>query len=323
MKKLAIGLCLLVGLICRSDAQLNGEYEYDIGYEFEEGIYCLKNGAEYYLHFSFADPDMIFLLGAQCRHDPKTGLFSINGNTDFEQNNGQIWPNNFNTSLPFTDRFSLSSAPTTISGKTYTNKRSGKPVFDISGIIQLIGQYDVGGESEEILVAIKKGLLSFRGKGLDAENAYDSLGSAVMVGGSAPLANKTTKKFGRQIPLNGFDWGKRLIWGGGGNVDSIYLYLDLSTTGGKILGNGEVYYQSIVSPDSPFENSYYPPLDDESKLWKYSVKGTSKNGIATLNLTGLGVINGLKATIYIDEDTEEIIPNGKNSITLYGQTIKY
>jgi hypothetical protein len=41
------------------------------------------------------------------------------------------------------------------------------------------------------------------------------------------------------------------------------------------------------------------------------------------NLTGLGVINGLKATIYIDEDTEEIIPNGKNTITLYGQTIKY
>ena len=123
------------------------------------------------------------------------------------------------------------------------------------------------------------------------------------------------------------------IWDGEGledelvtlkRYDSMYLYLDLKTYGSTVSGIAELYmmYQltNLTNYTVVYER-YYP--EDEAKYGKYSVKGTRKNGIATLNLTGLGVIKGLKATIYIDEDTEEIIQNGKNSITLYGQTIKY
>ena len=106
---------------------------------------------------------------------------------------------------------------------------------------------------------------------------------------------------------------------------SLYLNLDIETNGSAITGTAELYTAGTTAKASGevTQSWFYPLSSEEAKWWKYSVKGTSKNGIATLNLTGLGVIKGLKATIYIDEDTEEIIQNGKNSITLFGQTIKY
>jgi len=103
------------------------------------------------------------------------------------------------------------------------------------------------------------------------------------------------------------------------------LNLDIQTNGSIITGTAELFKNGITYKASGevTQSWFYPLSSEEAKWWKYSVKGTSKNGIATLNLTGLGVIKGLKATLYINEDTEEIIPNGKNSITLYGQTIRY
>jgi len=327
MKKLTIGLFLLVGIICRSEAQLNGEYGYDIAEVFGKSIYCNEDGSNYELGM-VANGDL--KLGTTSIHNPITGAFRVTGNTDFGEGSNESQPMEFNPSLPDTDYFVLSSSPTIVSGRTYTNKKTGRAVFDISsGSIGLVGQYDVGVDTE-VLVGIKKGSLGFKGNNLDLETAMEGDGVNLIVNGSAVLNNRTTKRFKNTLPFYFGYWGNEPYYLNGetySHYSSFYLNLDVTTTGSNVTGSAEAYYAFTTTDlDTGDSNSSYfpdPPQTDESKWWKYSVKGTSKNGIATLNLTGLGVIKGLKATIYIDENTEEIIPNGKNSITLYGQTIKY
>ena len=48
MKKLAIGLCLLVGIICRSEAQLDGEYTYtyDLLETFNKNFLIMRDYTE-------------------------------------------------------------------------------------------------------------------------------------------------------------------------------------------------------------------------------------------------------------------------------------
>lgn len=323
MKKLTIGLFLLVGLICRSDAQLNGSYYYNITETFGKSI-------GFFLDGDIADgdlsnpielcvpmyPNINIAVGSVVIHNPKTGLFTIRGQSDFSISGGtdseyntEFMPMYLNPLLPDTDYFYLSSAPTIINGKTYTDKTTRRPKMDVSGQINLIGDYDVGTTTKE-LINIIKGAVTLKASKLDMENAFYD-GVNVKVAGAVSLKNRPAKRFNSTLQL----WGN--VWWIEGAPRELGLELnDITTSGSVIKGSAELTANG--------ENDFIYPYDgDESKWWKYSVKGTSKNGIATLNLTGLGVIKGLKATIFIDENTEEIIPNGKNSITLYGQTITY
>jgi hypothetical protein len=336
MKKLACGLFLFIGLICRSDAQLDGEYTYDIASTFGKDFHFYEDdnyesyGGVCYLWFS-ENTGIALVVGTEAVHNPKTGAFRISGQSDFGDGASKVTPAYLNPLLPNTDDLVLTSATTTIIGKTYTSKSTGKPTIDISsGLIKMTGQYDVG-SSSAVLVGIKSGSVSFKKSGIDSETAMD-VGVSLKVSGSAVLNNRQVKKFNSAGDyLSG-------LYGGYPSSDSyesggvtynyyasLYLNLDIQTNGSAIAGTAELYTNGTTSKASGEVTQYwfYPLSSEEAKWWKYSVKGTSKNGIATLNLTGLGVIKGLKATIYIDEDTEEIIQNGKNSITLYGQTIKY
>jgi hypothetical protein len=329
MKKLAAVLCLFVGIICRSDAQLNGDYGFNISETFGKsiGFYLdgdIVNGGNL-SPFDLLVPmyaNINIGVGSAVIHNPKTGLFTIRGQSEFSISGGtdseyntEFMPMYLNPLLPDTDYFYLSSAPTIINGKTYTDKTTRRPKMDVSGQINLIGDYDVGTYDEE-LVNIIKGAVTLKASKLDIENAfYDAVN--VKVAGAVSLKNRTAKRFNSTLEL----W-----YNGWWVVDaprSLRLDLnDITTSGSAIKGSAEVYgfYEDTDNAENSF---FYPYAGDESKWWKYSVKGTRKNGIATLTLTGLGVIKGLKATIYINEATEEIIPNGKNAITLYGQTITY
>lgn len=107
--------------------------------------------------------------------------------------------------------------------------------------------------------------------------------------------------------------------------ENLWLDLNVSTSGSKISGTAKAYYFAIVDYENTEDDwmTIWPKSETPANEFTYSVKGTRRNGIATLNLTGLGVIKGLKATLHIDESTEEIVQNGKNSIKLYGQTVTY
>ena len=336
MKKLTFGLFLFVGLICRSDAQLDGEYTYDIASTFGKDFHFYEDdnyesyGGVGQLWF-YDNPTIVLSVGTEAVHNPKTGAFRISGQSDFGDGATKVTPIYLNPLLPNTDDLVLTSATTTIIGKTYTSKSTGKPMIDISsGLIKMTGQYDVG-SSSAVLVGIKSGSVSFKKSGIDSETAMD-VGVSLKVSGSAVLNNRQVKKFNSSGDyLSGLNGGYPFsdsYESGGVTYNyyaSLYLDLDIETNGSAITGTAELYTNGTTSKASGEVTQYwfYPLSSEEAKWWKYSVKGTSKNGIATLNLTGLGVIKGLKATIYIDENTEEIIPNGKNSITLYGQTIKY
>jgi len=336
MTKLAFGLFLFVGLICRSDAQLDGEYTYDIASTFGKDFHFYEDdnyesyGGVCYLWFS-ENTGIALVVGTEAVHNPKTGAFRISGQSDFGDGAGKVTPAYLNPLLPNTDDLVLTSATTTIIGKTYTSKGTGKPMIDISsGLIKMAGQYDIG-SSSVVLVGIKSGSVSFKKSGIDSEAAMD-VGVSLKVSGSAVLNNRQVKKFNSSGDyLSGLNGGYPFsdsYESGGVTYNyyaSLYLNLDIQTNGSAIVGTAELYTNGTTSKASGEVTQYwfYPLSSEEAKWWKYSVKGTSKNGIATLNLTGLGVIKGLKATIYIDEDSEEIIQNGKNSITLYGQTIKY
>ena len=334
MKKLAIGLCLLVGIICRSEAQLDGEYTFDIASTFGKDFHFYEDANDesygvFDLWFS-ESPGIALRVGTEVVHNPKTGAFAIKGQSDFGDGASKVTPAYLNPLLPNTDDLVLTSATTTIIGKTYTSKSTGKPTIDISsGLIKIAGQYDIG-SSSVVLVGIKSGSVSFKKSGIDSETAMD--GVLLNVSGSAVLKNRQVKKFNSSGDyLSGLYGGYPFSdsYESGGIVynsyASLYLNLDIQTNGSIITGTAEFYKHLTTSKATGeiIQELFYPLSSEEAKWWKYSVKGTSRNGIATLNLTGLGVIRGLKATIYIDEDTEEIIQNGKNSITLYGQTIKY
>jgi hypothetical protein len=335
MKKLAFGLFLFVGLICRSDAQLDGEYTYNIANTFGKDFHFYEDANDesygvFDLWFS-ENPSIVIRVGTKAVHNPKTGAFIVSGQSDFGDGASKVTPSYLNPLLPNTDDLVLTSATTTIIGKTYTSKSTGKPMIDISsGLIKIVGQYDIG-SSSVVLVGIKNGSVSFKKSGIDSKTALND-GLSLKVSGSAVLNNRQVKKFNSSPNFFSGMFGDLPYSSSSSDSDgtiynsysSLYMNLDIQTNGSAIKGTAEIYKYFSFSKATTGEVTqewFYP--SEEAKLWKYSVKGTSKNGIATLNLTGLGVIKGLKATIYIDEDTEEIIQNGKNTITLYGQTIKY
>ena len=280
---------------------------------------------------------------ATCNHDPKNGSLTIRGTTDFitRDNEGsylnEIYPSDLNASLDG-DSWSLTDPPITITGKTYTDRKTQKSLLDLLGTITLKGTYTVADKPES---NIKKGSLTFKASKLDCNRLYrDTNGEGVptiRITGSATLASKQSKKFDvSDIQLDTLYWGGPSFYSRTEKdadhsyaetvTEDFWLELNVSTTGSKLTGTANVYYLSSSERDDPSLpdfHIYWPDPETPANEFTYSVKGTSKNGIATLNLTGLGVIKGLKATIYIDEDTEEIIQNGKNTITLYGQTIKY
>jgi len=349
---LAVGPPLMVPF--KGQAQLNGRYSFDIGrtfrtspYCFEKSIYPKRFGAfqdySFYLfQLSPKKEKYLYFPVDTCAvaHDPKKGTFIIKAKPNFNGNSfpfpdldnythkTKIFPSDFNADL-VNDSWSLNTENCNMKvvGRTYTDKITKKSVLDIvSGSITLKGTYTARnlGESE-----ILRGSLGFRTTGLDCDRllnayAYDWTGVPLKISGSLTLKNKDVKKLGTsESTLNGLSWGGNYKVGGGGNyVESFSMNLDVKTNGNKVSGIAKVYYHYRNEElDDP--NSQFPDPKNPDNEFTYSVKGTSKNGIATLNLTGLGVIKGLKATIYIDENTEEIVQNGKNSITLYGQTITY
>ena len=329
-------LVLLLALSYRCEAQLNGEYTYNIAETFgkdfhfyEDGNYDESYGGVFGLWFS-ENPDIVLRVGTEVVHNPKTGAFRVSGQSDFGDGASKVTPAYLNPLLPNTDYLVLTSATTTIIGKTYTSKSTGKPIIDISsGLIKIAGQYDIG-SSSGVLVGIKNGSVSFKKSGIDSKIALND-GLSLKVSGSAVLNNKQVKKFNSSPNFFSGMFGDLPYFSSTSDSDgniynyysSLYMNLDIQTNGSAIKGTAEIYtYGTFSKATGEITQEWFYP-SEEAKLWKYSVKGTSKNGIATLNLTGLGVIKGLKATIYIDEDSEEIIQNGKNSITLYGQTIKY
>jgi hypothetical protein len=345
MKKLAFGLFLFVGLICRSEAQLNGEYSFEISDIFGTSPFCFEDGQDnsdfFSLYPSSSSHDLQFL-NSQTSHNPKTGAFTITGQLDFnryftssippfDRTNLYVYPEDFNGAF-VGDDWDLEPAPTRIIGRTYTDKRTKRSLIDFSsGTITLKGDYLPAGGDSESWIKITKGSLTFRARGLDCDDIYsvsDPL-PPVQVTGSVILANRQTKRLNTsQAEITGLDWGGDWYF----NVTDDYsamsgfeLNIDVTTSRNTVSGSAKIfYYYLYVSRISDYVyTEIYPDRSTPAKEFVYSVKGTSKNGIATLNLTGLGVIKGLKATIYIDENTQEIIPNGKNSITLYGQTIKY
>jgi len=151
----------------------------------------------------------------------------------------------------------------------------------------------------------------------------------VQVTGSVNLANRQTKRLNTsQAEITGLYLGGDWYF----NVTDDYsatsgfeLKIDVTTSGNTVSGSAKIFYHYLyVSLTSDYVyTDIYPDRSTPAKEFVYSVKGTRRNGITTLNLTGQGVIRGLKATLHINEETEEIVQNGKNSITLYGQTITY
>jgi len=315
---------------------LDGEYDYDIANTFGKDFHFYEDdnyesyGGVCQLWFS-ESPSIVLSVGTEAIHNPKTGAFRVSGQSDFGDGASKVTPAYLNPLLPNTDDLVLTSATTTIIGKTYTSKSTGKPMIDISsGLIKIAGQYDIG-SSSVVLVGIKNGSVSFKKSGIDSETALAD-GVSLKVSGSAVLNNKQVKKLNSSpdfvsVMGGGYPYSDSYESGGVtyNYYASLYLNLDIQTNGSIITGTAELFKNGITYKASGevTQSWFYPLSSEEAKWWKYSVKGTSKNGIATLNLTGLGVIKGLKATLYINEDTEEIIPNGKNSITLYGQTIRY
>jgi hypothetical protein len=343
MKQLAIGLCLLVGIICRSEAQLDGNYTIEMAGYFDNFLFYRDGNYEttslgHVCTLSFvevndyADRWFDINVGTEVVHNPKTGAFKISGQSDFGDGAREVYPYHLNPLLPDTDAFYLASATTTIIGKTYTSKSTRKPTIDISsGLIKIAGQYDVGIDSQD-LVNIVNGSVSFKKSGIDLEKADVGL-LPLKISGSVVLNNKRVKKFNSSADYGSGIEGSEYPLGYPFNYVSSYLILDIKTEGSAITGTAEIQIVR-TKKNSDYEiieqEVLYPLRSNEAKWWKYSVKGTRKNGIATLNLTGLGVIKGLKAAIYLDDYPQDtspnaiyMIPNGKNTITLYGQTIKY
>jgi len=358
MKKLVFGLFLFVGLICRSEAQLDGEYTFDVAKTFNNSPYVMLDSStfdegvipEFLLVISGVEAGIWPQSKILQAHNPKTGVFSLKGDCEYldvnfikELNLGAGWIDHKPSCL-----FSCS-------GKTYLNKKSSKLVFDISGVVDIKGVYNSPQYDE---CKIKKGTVNFSGRGLDLLNSKYELEDTsrnrpqVSVNVLINIEKEGIKKSNRFGTVYWSSFGGKAILDaqttdyyfiGGENDDPLdpknykevsgkySESMQLNLSGMKLLGleyNGfaEIFYMNKFVADNSDDTSYghdYVYPETPAKKLRYSVKGTSKNGIATLNLTGLGVIKGLKATIYIDEDTEEIIQNGKNSITLYGQTIKY
>lgn len=349
MTKLAFGLFLSVGLICRSDAQLNGEFTYDIADTFGTSPYIFQDLApgewsEWYRIFDLrmTDNSIVIPVGTIV-HNPLNGNYSLNGSVNFVTTDyagiyvDQIFPAALNPQLAG-DYWSISTSSTIkVLGKTYTDKKSKRSLLDISlGTITLRGSYTPADQAEK---NITKGLLAFKASKLDCERLYNYFNytepAKIRLSGSVTLGKYETKKLdNKNVELTGLAWGGPSLYyesREGNEYDSdtfqsFFLDLNVTSSGSRVTGTAKVYYlfsADYIDPNKETIYTYFPSSETPAKEFNYSVKGTRKNGVATLNLTGLGVIKGLKATIYINDSTQEIIQNGKNSITLYGQTITY
>lgn len=142
---------------------MDGEYLYDIGSAFNGVIYYFEdgNGDAYPTGVFEAWPADIYLLGAGSSvvHNPKTGAFTISGESFFDD----VTPTDLNIAIPITDSFDILSTTTKITGKTYQNKSTKRPILAINGSILFGGNYDVGVASDQ-WVQIKKGAFQFQEK---------------------------------------------------------------------------------------------------------------------------------------------------------------
>ena len=261
-------------------------------------------------------------------HDPKTGQLAGTGGTDFTE----LIPSEINPLIDSGESLVISSSKSTLSGKTYTDK-SGVGRIDFSQTTQLNGTYYIN----QTGLPFQKGLIAFSTKGALIDEISDDVGKLLQIKGSISLnKGKIKRSFNNSCAVGlwlentdlpyTYTYRDELFPDLGFDMyGSLYLDLNLSTARSAVSGTAKIYYQFLTdyTPTSSSSDSVDTQPDDSGYTLTYSVKGSSKNGISTLNLTGLGKIKGLKATLYINEDTEEIIPNGKNSITLYGQTIRY
>ena len=337
-----LAVCVLLALPPKGEAQLNGEYNFEVSRIFENSPFAFLEGnfkdgshLQFCLDFQGATPESGRKFGSNDEiiiHNPRNGSFTINATTYF----WNIMPVEFNPIFE-NDSWSFeNNVPFQIIGKTYTNRKTRKSCMDISsGRIDMAGGlYFSGVDGNEML--IRQGQLTFRARNLDCHkimnpDLYTEEEKFILpLTGKILLQNKKKVTLGTTLVMpTGLFWGGESLDinnpGDGHMIHcGLHLYLNISTNPKGIGGSAKLKYQYSINyitqegyPDPRYEGW------ETFKEFNYSVKGTRKNGIATLNLAGLGVIMGLKATIYIDEESEEIIQNGKNSITLYGQTITY
>jgi len=330
MKKFVFGLLLFVGLICSSDAQLNGEYTYtyDLLKIFNKDFIIMRDytGNDSGSVFNLISGDGNYFGLDNLSHNPKSGLVSMAG-SGWE--GYSVSADTFDSRLGSDQSFTFSSLALKILGKTYSQKKTLKPVFDVSsGNADWKGLYSVNVDGYEDEV-IAKANTSFKATGLDASLLCDTgvnistksvikfqAGGVFKASSSLPLLKAYEDSY---LPY--------LLTGEDGSTYTYSLYItlnNLQTKKGKITGSAEISVTCAYVSANGEEGTFIDYPDSEGQTgWQYALSGTSKKGVSTLSLNGLGVIKGLKGTLYINESTQEIIPNGKNTITLYGQTIKY
>jgi hypothetical protein len=334
-------LVLLLALICRSNAQLNGEYTYDVAKIFQSSIAALifpskaaRDNAKSVGCIYVGGLNIAFCLNWS--HDPKTGRFTGSGPLEI----AGFYPSSINRTINPQDYVVIKKSKTTLSGKTYTLNAVGNynlQCADLSLTTKFDGTYIT---AQKTSYNFKNGLLSFSKNG-NQPHDLDEGGDPTQLRGFIPLGGKNIKinidsgYYESRVTLSmiGVDYpfsydgirGEGEYSEGSDIYNSLYLRLKLKTVGSKVKGTASIFFKESTEwapgTGKPYEEYIYP--NNDGYLFSYNVSGTSNNGFSTLFLTGTGRIKGLKATIYIKEDTQEILPNGKNSITLYGQTIRY
>lgn len=323
-------------------AQLNGEYTYDIAKIFQSSIPALtypgkaaRDDAKFL--GSIEVGGMNFGFCSSWSHDPKTGRFTGSGPLEL----AGFYPANINHAINPEDYVVIEKSKTTLSGKTYTSKAVGNHnlgCVDLSLTTTFDGTYTA---AQKTSYNFKNGLLSFSKNG-NQPHDLDDVGDPTQLRGFIPLGGNNIKinidsgYYESRVILSmigvDYPYSYKGIWGVGGELSegydeykSFYLKLNLKTERSKVKGTANVFYKETKewapATGKPDEEYIYP--DDDGYLFSYNVSGFSKSGFSSLTLTGTGKIKGLKAILYIREDTQEILPNGKNSITLYGQTITY
>lgn len=324
-------LSLLLIVQPKSEAQLNGEYTYDIANIFSKTIttttfkgdasrlYITSLGNVFFMNDGYLE------FCSAWSHDPKTGQIKGSG-----QAGVNFSPSDANQSIDASESIEITKSKSILSGKTYTDK-SGVARIDFSQTTQLEGTYfTANGEA----LKFNKGLITFSTKGTPID-AFEGPGNPLKIKGSFPLrGGKIKRLFEEQYDVNLCITGYDLPYSDSYRTDpdlgydlyaSLYIGLNLSTSNSKVSGTATIYYKSTTdwTPASSSADEEYIYPNDDGYIFAYMVSGISKNGISTLTLKGTGKIAGLKAVLYVDESSEEIIQNGKNSITLYGQTITY
>ena len=335
-------LVLLLALNCRCEAQLNGEYTYDVAKIFQSSIAALifpsKAARDNAKSLGSIDVGSLnFGFCSNWSHDPKTGRFTGSGPLEL----AGFYPSSINRAINSQDYVVINKSKTTLSGKTYTSKAVGNynlQCADLSLTTKFDGTYIT---AQKTSYNFKNGLLSFSKNG-NQPHDLDERGHPTQLRGFIPLGGKNIKinldsgYYGSpfvSLSMIGVDYpfsydgirGEGEYSEGSDIYNSLYLRLKLKTVGSKVKGTASIFFKESTEwapgTGKPYEEYIYP--NNDGYLFSYNVSGTSNNGFSTLLLTGTGRIKGLKATLYIKEDTQEILPNGKNSITLYGQTIRY